>query len=127
MNSLIYKDDTYKIVGACFEVYNELGNGFLEDVYQEALEIELRERGIPAMPQVQLPIRYKNHLLKKRYLPDFIAHEKIIIEIKAAANLSTAHRAQVYNYLKATGYQLGLLINFGHAGELEYQRIVKSR
>ena len=122
---LIYKDEAYAIVGACFEVYNELGCGFLEAVYQEALEIELALRGIPFRPQAELGLVYKGRALKQIYQPDFICYEKIILEIKAASDLDDGHRAQVHNYLKATGHRLGLLVNFGHYPRLQYQRIVR--
>src|SRR5579875_2083572 len=107
---LIYKDEAYAIVGACFEVYNELGCGFLEAVYQECLEMELTLRGIPFLPQAELGLVYKGRSLKQVYQPDFICYEKIILEIKAASDLDDSHRAQVHNYLKATGHRLSLLV-----------------
>jgi GxxExxY protein len=122
---LIYKKECYAIVGACFEVYNDMGCGFLEAVYQECLELELGFRGIPFQPQAQLRLSYKGHPLKQIYLPDFVCFEKIILEIKAVSALADEHRAQVHNYLKATGYRLGLLVNFGHFPKLEYERIVR--
>jgi GxxExxY protein len=122
---IVYKDEAYAIVGACFEVYNEIGSGFLEPVYQECLEIELQLRAIPFVPQAELKLTYKGRTLKKTYQPDFACYEKIIVEIKAASELNDEHRAQVHNYLKATGYRLGLLVNFGAHGQLEYERIVR--
>jgi GxxExxY protein len=122
---LIYKDEAYAIVGACFEVYNELGCGFLEAVYQECLEMELTLRGVPFRPQAELGLVYKGRSLKQVYQPDFICYEKILLEIKAASDLDDSHRAQVHNYLKATGYRLGLLVNFGHYPKLQYERIVR--
>jgi GxxExxY protein len=122
---LIYKDEAYAIVGACFEVYNELGCGFLEAVYQEALELELGFRGIPYQPQSELHVTYKGRPLKQHYQPDFICFGKIILELKAASDLGDDHRAQVHNYLKATGFRLGLLVNFGHYPRLESERIVR--
>jgi GxxExxY protein len=122
---LLYKDEAYAIVGACFEVYNELGCGFLEAVYQECLEIELTMRAIPFVPQAELQLTYKGRVLKQQYQPDFICYEKVIIELKAVSDLDDTHRAQVHNYLKATGLRLGLLLNFGHHPKLQYERIVR--
>ena len=125
MNEIIYKDECYQIVGACIEVYNEKGCGFTEPVYQECLEIELGLQGIPSTPQAHLPLSYKGRPLRQRFQPDFVCHEKIILEIKAVAELVDEHRAQVLNYLNATGFRLALLVNFGHHGKLEWERIVK--
>jgi len=122
---LIYKDEAFAIIGACFEVYNDKGCGFLEAVYQECPEIELELRAIPFQPQTELQLTYKGRFLKKTYQPDFVCFEKIIVEIKAVSELTDEHRAQVHNYLKATGFRLGLLVNFGHKGKLEYERIVR--
>jgi len=122
---IIYKNESYLIIGACFEVYHEKGCGFLESVYQECLEIELGLQKIPFTSQASLSIEYKGKPLKHRYVPDFICFDKIILEIKAVSGLMAEHKAQVHNYLKATGYKLGLLINFGHYPKLEYERIVK--
>ena len=121
---LVFKEESYRIMGACFEVYKELGCGFLEAVYQEALEIELGLQGIPFRPQVALALRYKSRRLKQEYFPDFICFDQIILEIKAMSELDNAHRAQVHNYLKATGYKLALLVNFGHYPKVQYERIV---
>ncbi len=121
---ITYKEESYRIMGACFEVYKELGCGFLEEVYQEALEIELDLQGIPFRSQAGLKLRYKDHVLKKEYVPDFICFDKVILEIKAMKDLDDAHRAQVHNYLKATGYRLGLLVNFGHFPKVQSERIV---
>jgi len=122
---IIYKEESYRIMGACFEVYKELGCGFLEEVYQEALEIELDLQGIPFRSQAALVLRYKDRPLKKEYNPDFICFEMIILEIKAMKDLDDAHRAQVHNYLKATGYRLGLLVNFAHYPKIQAERIVR--
>jgi GxxExxY protein len=122
---LIYKEEAYAIIGACFEVYNEMGCGFLEAVYQECLELELARRGVPFRPQADLMLHYKGAPLKQVYVPDFICFDKIILEIKAVSELADAQRAQVHNYLKATGYRLGLLVNFGHHPKLEYERIFR--
>jgi len=120
---LIYKDESYKIIGACIEVHNELGPGFLEPVYQEALEIELDSQKIPFQREAPLPIKYKDSVLNKSYIADFILYERIILELKALDALSTVHESQVLNYLKATGYKLGLLVNFGQS-KLQYKRLV---
>jgi GxxExxY protein len=122
---LLYKDEAYAIIGACFEVYNDKGCGFLEAVYQECLELELGFRRIPFVSQAELHLSYKDQLLKQIYKPDFICFDKIIIELKAVYTLADEHRAQVHNYLKATGYRLGLLVNFGSYRRLEYERIIR--
>jgi GxxExxY protein len=121
---IVYKEESYRIMGACFEVYKEMGCGFLEAVYQECLELELADQGIPFRPQSELALRYKGRSLKQKYVPDFILHDKIILEVKAVSQLGDDHRAQVHNYLKATGYRLGLLVNFGHYPKAESERIV---
>lgn len=120
---ILYKDESYRIVGACFEVYNEIGCGFLEAVYQECLELEFGIQNIPFRAQEALTLEYKGETIKQRYAPDFICYEKIILEIKAVKELADEHRAQVHNYLKATGMSLGLLVNFGHYPKLQYERI----
>ena len=121
---LIYSDLTYAINGASFHVYNKLGHGFLEAVYQEALEIEFQRRGIPYEREKELRITYDGVELKQTYKADFICYEKIIVELKAVNALEDVHRSQVYNYLHATGYKLGLLYNFGCSGGLEKERII---
>lgn len=122
---LIYREEVYGIIGACFEVYNEIGSGFLEEVYQQALEHELSLRNIPFVAKPKLEIYYKGVLLNKKYEPDFVPHEKIIMEIKAVTALAAEHRAQVHNYLKASSFKVGLLVNFGKPKDLEYERIVR--
>ncbi len=122
---IIFKEESYKIMGACFEVYNNMGCGFLEAVYQECLEMELSAQQIPFQAHVPLKLHYKQHPLKKGYKPDFICYDKIIVEIKALSELRNGDRAQMHNYLTATKFKLGLLINFGHYPKLEYERIVK--
>jgi GxxExxY protein len=122
---LVYNEEAYAVIGACFEVYNDKGSGFLEAVYQECLELELQMRGIPFQPQAELALGYKGRPLKQRYFPDFLCFGKIILEIKAVSDLADEHRAQLHNYLKATGCRLGLLVNFGHPGKLQYERIVR--
>ena len=123
--AVVYKDESYRIMGAGFEVYNQKGCGFLEPVYQQCLEIELALQGIPFSAQQELALDYKGHRLRQTYKPDFICFEKIVVELKAASELTDEHRAQVHNYLKATGLKLGLLVNFGHYPLLEHERIVR--
>ncbi len=122
---LLYKDEPYAVIGACFEVYNDKGCGFLEAVYQECLELELGFRDIPFQPQAELELTCKGKKLQQHYYPDFVCYGKIIVEIKAVTDLADEHRAQVHNYLKATGYRIALLVNFGHHGKLQYERIIR--
>jgi GxxExxY protein len=110
---ILFKDECYQIQGAIFEVYREMGCGFLEAVYQECLERELSTRGIPFVAQPDLTLAYKGKPLRQTYKPDFICFGKIILELKAVKETGAEHKAQVINYLKATGIKLGLLINFG--------------
>ena len=124
MDNLLYREEVYAIVGAAIEVHKELGNGFLEPVYQESLEIELALRKIPFDAQQRLRLFYKNVELKKEYVPDFVCFEKIIIEIKALERLTNIGTAQRINYLHATKLKVGLLINFGSSGKLEWKRFV---
>ncbi len=123
---MIYKDEAFKIIGASMKVHSELGCGFLEQVYQEALEIELKKQNIPFNRESPLTIIYDGVKLNKQYFADFICYDKIILELKAVKELDNIHEAQVFNYLKATGFKLGLLINFGETS-LHYKRIVKER
>ena len=123
-DDLIYRDECFKIIGACFEVYNEKGCGFLESVYQECLEIEHEYQHIPSVPRQQLRLFYRGKELKQKFIPDLICYGKIIVEIKAVSKLTDVHRAQVINYLNATGYQLGLLVNFGGHPQLQWERLV---
>ena len=124
---ILYQDESYKIVGACFEVYREKGCGFLESVYQECMEIEFRLQGILFMPQKPLALEYKGCPLRSKYEPDFICYDKIVLELKAVTELTDEHRAQVQNYLKATGLKLGLLVNFGHYPKAQVERIVAEK
>ena len=125
MAEILFKDESYKIIGACFEVYKEMGCGFLEAVYHECLEVELAAQSVPFVSQAQLALKYKEHSLNQKFIPDFICFDQIIVEIKAVTSLNDAHRAQLHNYLKATKMKLGLLVNFGHHPGVEYERIVK--
>jgi GxxExxY protein len=121
---LLYKDEVYAIVGACIEVHRELGSGFAEAVYQEALEREFTGRKIPFLLQKELKVFYKGTPLRKFYIPDFICYEKIILEIKSLDSLSGKEESQLLNYLKTTGYRVGVLVNFGSVGILEWKRFI---
>jgi GxxExxY protein len=121
---IVFKDESYRIVGACFEVYRDKGSGFLESVYQECLEIEFSHQAIPFVEKPRLHLNYKGQPLHHEYEPDFLCFNEIIVEIKAIKQLTDEHLAQVINYLKSTGKQLGLLINFGHYPMLEQERFV---
>ena len=123
--SILFKDESYQIMGAVFEVYKEKGCGFLEAVYQECLVLELGCCGVPFRAQPVLQLTYKGKSLQQNYKPDFICFEKIIVEIKSVSTLKDEHRAQVHHYLKATGCELGLLVNFGHYPQVEWERIVR--
>jgi len=124
MVEIICKEESYQVMGACFEVYKEKGCGFVEPVYQECLSLELTTQGIPFQEQVELNLKYKDYSLTQTYKPDFLCFGKIILEIKAVSTLNNKHRAQVHNYLKAVGFKLGLLVNFGHHPKVEWERIV---
>ncbi|MFA5973348.1 MAG: GxxExxY protein [Lentimicrobiaceae bacterium] len=123
MAELIYSEESYKIIGACLEVHKNLGHGFLEAVYAEALMWEFEERDIPYEKNKELAITYKGHLLTKKYYADFVCYNKIIIELKAMDALAPEHISQVLNYLKATQMRLGILVNFGET-QLHSKRIV---
>ena len=123
MSKLMLEKETYEILGACFEVYKEKGCGFLEAVYQECLEIEFELRGLPARALVPLPLTYKERLLKKKYEADFICFDTVLVELKAVSKITDEHRAQVQNYLNATGLRVGLLVNFGHFPLVEHERV----
>ena len=121
---LIYKEETFKIIGAAMEVHRTLGCGFLEAVYQEALAIEFKKQNIPYKQEKKLEIQYKEQTLSKYYEADFMCYDKIIVETKAIKELSGIDEAQVINYLKATGLKIGILINFG-AESLEHKRLLR--
>ena len=123
MDTFLFKDEGYKIIGACYEVHNVLGAGFLEAVYQEALELEFQIQNIPYQREAKLDIYYKGNLLKKYYEADFICFDCIIVEVKALSSLTSEYEAQLLNYLKATGFKVGYLINFGEKS-LKYKRMV---
>ncbi len=120
----MFRDESYAIQGAVFEVYREMGGGFLEAVYQECLAIEFRRREIPFEAQKDLSLVYKGERLQQIYRPDFVCFGKIVVELKTAKELAPEHRAQVLNYLKATGLRLGLLVNFGHHPKAQMERLV---
>ena len=125
MSELILKKEVYAVVGAAIDVHRELGPGFLESIYQEAMEIELSSRNIPFVAQQPIAVQYKGVTLKKQYFADLVCFEQIIVEIKALAHLSRTEQAQLLNYLKGTGFPIGILINFGSHGKLEWKRLVK--
>ena len=120
---ILYKEEAYQIMGACFEVYKNKGCGFLEEVYQEALEVELELQGRSFSSQQAVKLFYKGREMKRQYIPDFLIIGKIIVDIKAVDKLTDKHRAQGLNYLHATGLELGLLVNFGHYSKVEWERI----
>ncbi|MFU8847883.1 MAG: GxxExxY protein [Opitutales bacterium] len=124
MPDIVYKDESYKIIGACMEVYNELGSGFLEAVYQEALAIEFELRGIPFLREQLLQIKYKGRILETRYRADFVVFDKIILETKATDSLVSKDVSQAINYLNATKLKLGLLVNFGFSEGLQHKRYI---
>ena len=124
-NELLYRDESYRIIGAAMEVHKTLGCGFVEAVYQEALEMELRKRNIPYEREKELTINYKGMTLSKTFRADFICYDKIILELKAVTEFTDEHYAQIYSYLKASEMKLGMLINFGKAS-LDYYRIPAS-
>jgi GxxExxY protein len=127
MAELVYRDESYAIMGACFEVYKQKGCGFTEPIYHECLAIEFALQGIPFVSQPALELEYKGRLLEQIFRPDFICFGKIIVEIRSLEKLMDAHRAQTLNYLNATKFELALLVNFGHYPKVEYERIANKR
>jgi len=123
-NEFPLKEECYNIIGACMDVANELGCGFLESVYQEALSIEFAQQGIPFEKEKVMDVYYKGNLLNKKFTADFICFNQVILELKAVESLRPEHTAQVLNYLKATGKTIGLLVNFGTT-KLQYKRIIR--
>jgi len=123
-STIIYKEESYAIQGAIFDVYKEMGCGFLEAVYQECLEKEMHLRGIPFVVQPEIALYYKKELLKQRYKPDIVCYDKIIIELKAVKQIAPEHEAQLMNYLKATNMKLGLLVNFAAEPKVYIKRFV---
>ena len=127
MTEIIHKSESYAIIGACFDVYNEKGCGFLEPVYQECLGIDFECQRIPPIPKPSLTLSYRGRRLTQSYAPDYVCFGKIIVELKAVSALTDEHRAQLLNYLHATGLELRLLVNFGHYPKLAYERIAKTQ
>lgn len=126
MRSEIYKDEGYQLMGAAFEVYNEQGHGLAEEICQESLEIELTLRGLPFQTKQELKCFYKGRELKKRYVPDLLVFGCLVTELKAVSQLLPEHEAQLINYMRITRQPVGYLINFGHAGALEWKRFILS-
>ena len=124
---LIYKTESYAIIGSCFAVYKEKGCGLLEAVYHECLEIEFELQQIPFPSKSAQTLQYRGRTLIQTFTPDFICFDKIIVEIKAVSALVDEHRAQLLNYLSATGCDLGLLVNFGHYPKMEYERLITKK
>lgn len=120
MAELIMKDEVYAIIGAAIEVHRELGHGFLEAVYHECFSYEMGDRNVPFLDEPELQIRYKKRKLKKKYVPDFMCFGEVVVEIKAIKKIGENEEAQLFNYLRATGKKVGLLINFNSKGKLEW-------
>jgi GxxExxY protein len=127
MDELVFREEVYAVVGAAIEVHRELGAGFLEAVYQEAMERELAARGIAFESQRELVIQYKGQPLGKSYVCDLLCFDSVLVELKAIDRLTGREDAQVINYLKAAGLPVGVLINFGSHGKLEWRRLVKTQ
>ncbi|MCM3902978.1 MAG: GxxExxY protein [Pyrinomonadaceae bacterium] len=124
MTELVLKEEVYEIIGAAMDVYYQLGRGFLEPIYQEAFEIELGRRGLPFEHQKELTVLYKGQPLEKKYVPDLICFNQIIVELKALDRLTGVEEAQLLNYMRMTRMGVGLLINFGSRVRLEWKRYV---
>jgi len=124
VGELLYKEEVDAIIGAAIEVHKELGAGYLEAVYEECISIESKKRNIPFKTQVELDILYKGETIQKKYIADYIGFGKILVEFKCIPKLTKVEEAQIINYLKATGLPIGLLINFGSKGKLEWKRYV---
>lgn len=122
MGELILPDESYKIMGACFEVYKRMGCGFTEAIYQECLAIEFLHCDIPFQSQAHQTLQYRDKILLNHFVPDFICYGKIIVEIKAVSKIVDDFRAKIINYLNATKLPLALIVNFGHHPKLEYER-----
>jgi len=125
MAELLLKDEVYAIVGAAIEVYNEMGSGFLEAVYQETMELELKSRRIPFEPQKELCIYYKGKRLNKKYIADLVCFGSVLVELKVMRQIGSGEEAQLLNYLNATGLRVGIIINFGDPGRLDWKRMVR--
>ena len=127
MATLIYKDESFKIIGACFEVYNHKGFGFTEPVYQECLGLEFMIQEIPFVAQPEIRLSYKGNQLTQYFKPDFICYGRIVVELKTVSAIVDAHRAQTLNYLNSLGLDLGLLVNFGQYPKLSYERLANTK
>lgn len=127
MQNIVYQKESYQIIGACFEVYNQKGFGFTELVYQECLAIEFELQGISFVEQPEIQLEYKGRILEQFFRPDFVCFDKIIVEIKAVSAIIDSHISQTLNYLSATKFELALLINFGEYPKLNYKRIANNR
>ncbi len=123
MSQIIYKNESYFVIGLCMDVHNELGKGFSEAVYSDALEIELKTNGVPFKKEVKFDIIYKGKKLKHHYFADFIVDDKIILELKAVEKISSSHVKQTLNYLAASKLKLGIIVNFGE-DQLTYKRVL---
>ena len=123
MNDLLYKEESYAIIGRCMEVHNQLGHGFAEIIYKDALMIEFENEGIDYAREKEYDVVYKGHILPRKYYADFVVFDKIILEVKCVASLTDEHYSQVINYLKVSGTKLGLLVNFSR-NKLETKRII---
>ena len=123
MNDILFKEESYAVIGLCMEVHNELGHGFSEAVYKDALEIELEDNKISFEREKEFRINYKGRLLKRKYYADIIAFDEIILEVKCVKALAEEHTSQIINYLRVSGKKLGLLVNFSR-DKLEYKRVV---
>ena len=117
------KDEGYKLMGAAFEVYNELGYGMAEEIYQQSLEIELGLREIPFVSKEELAVFYKQRELQTRYRPDLMVFDAIVVELKAVSELVSEHEAQLFNYLRNARQPVGYLLNIGRKGQLEWKRL----
>ena len=120
----LFKREGYELTGAAFEVYNELGHGLLEEIYQQALEIELGLRNIPFDAKKHLEVYYKSQKLNKIYIPDLYVYNGIIVELKSVSSLNNEHEAQLFNYMRLTKSRVGYLINFGSKDKLEWKRYI---
>lgn len=120
----IHQEEGYRFMGAVFEVYNELGYGMAEEIYQESLEIELGSRGIAFVAKPELRCRYKTRTLERRYFPDLLVADSLVVELKAVGELASEHEAQLFNYLRIIRWSVGYLVNFGHPDELQWKRFI---
>lgn len=121
------QQEGYDFMGAAFEVYNDMGNGYTEDIYQEAIELELSDRNISFAAQSELTIHYKGKPLRKKFRPDLMVSDHIVVELKAVSAITSEHEAQLLNYLKATGKPVGYLVNFGSKEKLEWKRFARTK